>query len=108
MKVNEILQGNEGVQCVMTVMLTMMYDIIVIVIACEQAFGRAGNRRERDKRTLPPFPSLSLLFFFPKQRACSQAIIVSFRYSKPNDTPAIHAFATQIGFIVTCNYIHYH
>ena len=45
-------------------------------LTCEQAFGRAGNWGEgKAKRALSPlpFPSLSTLFFFPKQTTCSQA-----------------------------------
>ena len=40
-----------------------------ICIACEQAFGRAGNQEEgKAKRPLsPPFPSPSLLFFSPNR-----------------------------------------
>ena len=47
-----------------------------IEVACEQAFGRAGNYEleGRGKSETPvslPFPR----YFFPKQRTCSQATI---------------------------------
>ena len=41
-------------------------------LACEQAFGRAGNWGEgKAERALSSLPFLAI--FFPKQRACSQA-----------------------------------
>ena len=50
----------------------LSYCYFYFFIACEQAFGRAGNWEEgKAKRPLSPLSLPYPRYFFPKQRACS-------------------------------------